>query len=503
MRPTLLIILMAAIATAATAQTKRGKTAQRKPKAKVAVKEAQPDTMFAEPVPTPIPDDRIDTIYYDNEWRRVSNQTFASYCRYALYPGDTALAKRCRTFYSTGELESEGNFVSLANDNDKNSVFDGKHTRYYQNGRRSLVCNYAAGKLDGEYVTYAETGKPTYMCHYAVGKLNGKSATYAENGRPKIECAYRDGQLDGEHTQYFDNGKPAIVSHYAAGNLDGLRTEYYESGLIKSQCTLKDGKKDGMESVFSENAETCTQNLYTAGQPSAHYTVTDKLGNSSTYSTADHAPVYAAPTEADLKTEYKNGVAWPYYNKNGIILGVSQTLVEDVGSYRELQFFLANNSMNNVDIDPAAIEAYIITKKDERKAFKFMAADEYDDKIFKKKKKKAKADLKGKKVVMLRDKDDNLNAALGATMFDESLNTVAAFQKRMVARKSLTEAQRIMADSEVTDLEYLQRTTVHPGEAVSGYLYIDDKKVDELCVDVTANGILYTYKWDLRKKKKD
>ena len=57
------------------------------------------------------------------------------------------------------------------------------------------------------------------------------------------------------------------------------------------------------------------------------------------------------------------------------------------------------------------------------------------------------------------------------------------------------------ADNEAENIEYLQRTTVHPNEAVSGYLLIDDKRTDTLHVDIDINGVTYSYEWDMRKKK--
>ena len=56
----------------------------------------------------------------------------------------------------------------------------------------------------------------------------------------------------------------------------------------------------------------------------------------------------------ERQTEYKNGVAWPYYNKNGLIVGVSNSPVKDnIGNFREIGVFLVNKSMINVELDPA------------------------------------------------------------------------------------------------------------------------------------------------------
>ena len=102
-------------------------------------------------------------------------------------------------------------------------------------------------------------------------------------------------------------------------------------------------------------------------------------GNYSKYSLADKQPVLETPSPSEIVTEYKNGVAWPYYNKNGLI-GASNTIVEDIGGYRQIGLFLVNKSMINLDLDPSQIEIYSV-KKDKRKEFEKISAQEYNDKI--------------------------------------------------------------------------------------------------------------------------
>ena len=44
-----------------------------------------------------IPRDRIDTIYYNKDWRTTSNKAFANYYRLALYPADNTQQKEFKT----------------------------------------------------------------------------------------------------------------------------------------------------------------------------------------------------------------------------------------------------------------------------------------------------------------------------------------------------------------------------------------------------------------------
>lgn len=228
----------------------------------------------------------------------------------------------------------------------------------------------------------------------------------------------------------------------------------------------------------------------------------DADGNYSKYSLTDHQPILETPSPDEILTEYKNGVAWPYYNKNGLIVGVSNSMVdENIGDYREIGVFIVNKSMINVDIDPSQIEIYDM-KGGKHKDFELVGADEYDKKIFKFKKKVAKRAVKNKAIVQT-ERENNVNANLGAQVFDAGTsNTLKDFQTRICRMQQLEDDNRMKySDKMPEDLGYLERTTIHPGEVVSGYLYTTDRKAADLFVKVKIKGIDYLFEWKASKKK--
>lgn len=407
---------------------KRNKTMVHKADtSKVAAASVKTDTL--ETAVTAVPKDVMDTIYYDKQWRVISNKTFAAYYRYALYPADKTATKYFKTFYSGGKLQGEGTFVNLDKTDDTKSVFDGSITYYYPDGEVKEKLEYAGGKENGEH------------------------------------------------------------------------TVYYKNGNIKEHSTMSGGQRTGIYSSFTEDGKVCRLQEYADGKPASFYVVVDMDGNYSKYDIASGKPIFEQPSPSDMKTEYKNGVAWPYYNKNGLIVGVSNTIVEnELGKVREVGLFLVNKSMINVELDPALIEIYYV-KKDKRTDMEFMSADEYDKKTFKKKVKNKKKQLKQKAVVTI-EHEDNVSSNLGASVFDAGTsNTLRAFQERMVKLTKLVEGNQMRyADRSHENLGYLERTTVHPGEVVSGYLYTDDKKVEDLFVKVVVNGMNYIYEWKTEKK---
>lgn len=370
-----------------------------------------------------LPKDRIDTIYYDRNWKVISSKTFASYYRFALYPIDSLLPRYFKTYYASGELQGEGTFISLDERDDSQSL------------------------------------------------------------------------LEGEIVSYFKNGKIQERLFYSSGLQNGEHTAYYENGNIKEHCSLIEGKKNGILSSFTEDGKVCRLTVYKEDAPADFYVITDMDGNYSKYDSETNQVIFETPELKEIQTEYKNGVAWPYYNKNGLIVGVSTSMAKDIGKYREIGIFIVNKSMINVELDPNQMEVSYI-KKGKKGTMKIMPADEYDKKVYKNKKKTAKKEIK-KKVVVANEKEDYVNANLGASVFNAGTShTVKAFQENMIKQKELADENRMRyAERKPEDLGYLERTTVHPGELMTGFVYTETKKVDELFVKLTINGITYTYQW--------
>lgn len=375
------------------------------------------------------PQDRIDTIYYNKNWKVTRNKAFASYYRLALYPADPTTTKEFKTYYMSGELQSEGNFIELDKQDDAKSKFNDGYVAYFKNGDVEERRNYLSGKLDGELTTY------------------------------------------------------------------------YTNGNVKEHSFMKQGVRDGLNATFTEDGKVCTLTPYENNTPEGYYVIVDSEGNYSKYALDTKKPILETPKLTEIETEYKNGVAWPYYNKNGLIVGVSNAMVDNVGSYREIGVFIVNKSMINVDIDPAQIEVYS-KKGQKRKDYKLVAADEYDEKIMKFKKKNAKRNIKHK-VVVENERENNVNANLGAQVFNAGTsNTLKEFQKRVCNLKKIDSSNRMKYSEKMPeDLGYLERTTVHPGEVVSGYLYTSDRKAVDLYVKVKIEGIDYLFNWKEDKKK--
>lgn len=379
------------------------------------------DTVAA-PAPVVIPQDRVDTIYYNKNWKVTTNKAFANYYRLALYPVNPAMQKEFKTYYITGELQAEGSFLELDKSDDANSRFADQYVSYFKDGQ-------------------VEETK-----------------------------SYRDGRLHGEYTVYYHNG--SISKHF----------------------TMNDGMRDGLYASFTEDGRVCTLTPYKANSPEGFYVVVDADGNYSKYSLIDNKPIMETPTLEEMSSEYKNGVAWSYYNKNGLIVGACNSIINTVGDYREVGLYVVNKSMVNVDLDPRQIQVYTM-KGDKYKVYEMVSVDEYNDKIRKYARKNNYA------VGNVRETSVNTN--LGAQVYNAGTsNTLKEFQKRICRMRELDESTRMQStDKQPLDLGYLERTTIHPGEAVTGYLYTSDKKAADLYIRIKINGIEYLFNWKEGKKR--
>ena len=101
------------------------------------------------------------------------------------------------------------------------------------------------------------------------------------------------------------------------------------------------------------------------------------------------------------------------------------------------------------------------------------------------------------------ERENNVNANLGAKVFNAGTsNTLKEFQKRICNLRTIGGNNRMRYSEKMPeDLGYLERTTVHPGEVVSGYLYTSDRKAVDLYVNLKIDGINYLFNWKEDKKK--
>lgn len=406
-----------------------------------------------------------DTLYYDKEWKGVESKAFASYVRVIPKSGDPHFRKPMRDYYITGELQSEGYYLTIDKYDDSKSVFDGDFISYYKNGKVEIKGSRANGKLQGEWI------------------------------------------------------------------------KYREDGLVEMKVSYRDDKPDGLLTKFSEDGELCCQLEYKNGEPVYDWCmVSDQNGNCSKIRTSDNTPIYESPELSERKVEYQRGEAWPYYNKNGIMLGMTNNQVRDYGKWYQISIVVSNNSLFPIDFDPAEITAVLIDKNGEDKELRVYSANDYMKKVrrsqrwamalasFSEGMASASA---GYSSSTTRTTYNGYSSSYGSasaygtggyargtyngtsTYHGSSISTttsyngLAAYQARVIASNRMADYQdALLSERQAKDAGYLKLTTVNPGEAISGYVNVERKKGETLYVYVKINGAVYTFPWNVSKISK-
>ena len=134
-----------------------------------------------------------DTLFYDKNWKGVESKSFASYYRILSGNADSNFGKRFRDYYVTGELQSEGGYISIDKYDDSKSVMDGEWTNYYKSGKIEEKGYRHNGIEEGEYIAYYENGLIKLHCTMKNGKPNGILTQFDEKGDMCSQTEMLDG----------------------------------------------------------------------------------------------------------------------------------------------------------------------------------------------------------------------------------------------------------------------------------------------------------------------
>lgn len=381
---------------------------------------------------------KLDTLYYDKDWKVVKNVLFASYYRIYDASDKSQGRKPFRDYYITGELQSEGGYISLDMEDDSKTVMDGEWTNYYKSG-----------------------------------KVDQKG--FRINGVPEGEEFY-----------------------------------YYEDGSLKIHALYKNGKLDGVLTRILENGD-CVQEQYENGTPKYdYYWYGTKNGLSGKVRYSDKQVIWESPGLNEQKTDYRNGAAYPYYIKNGVKVSMGCTITDYYNDWYQMTIIITNNSLAPIEFDPEKITAVVISTKDEEKPRHVWTADEFYRKVNRAQKFAAismgiAAGLSGVndgKSVSHTNSYSQRDGYSSSTTY--TYNSYEAQLQRTMRMNQLMDWENAMyQEREARSRDYLRRTTINPGEAIYGYVNIEQyhaRKEKGLWVVVDINGAKYPFNWNVAKK---
>ncbi len=395
------------------------------------------------------------TYYYDKNWKGVEREEFAEYKRVLSPSSDKShFANKYRDYYITGEKQGEGEYISIDRYDDAKSVFD------------------------------------------------------------------------GEQTAFFDNG------------LEGLYTEFQGDGTI------------------------CVQLEYSNGKPvHDYYTVSNKLGCVSKYRIADNTPIFSPVNVGMRKTQFIDDMEWEYYECDGILVAMSNDKVYDYGNFISFPIIISNGTMVEINFLPENLTADFIDKKGRRKPMHILTRKEYMAKVdrshawskfFAGMSAAATARAAGTSTSSTDVSSSSQTNSYAYGTYDASANAygasvgaavgpggwgvgasasaaranmhgtssaygssysqnntsvrttnydgAAAYQAYVIERNRVAQYDEALSqEREMHNEGYLKRTTIQPGEKISGLVYAKKGKAQRISATLELNGNSYYFEWDAPK----
>lgn len=226
-------------------------------------------------------------------------------------------------------------------------------------------------------------------------------------------------------------------------------------------------------------------------------------------STICKAQTFIYPQNDSILTEYNDGKFWVYLNKNDFVVGLSCfEEKDDYGKYYHLDIFIKNLSETPIVFQPDSVHSNLLTKKDDTLKLEVYTNEEYQKKI---KRSQAWA-------MALYGISAGINAGTAGyptsystsyssngyayTTITNHYDANAAYQANVAStNQMLTLGQMMDNDRTIREQGYLKTTTIYPDEAIIGYMNIKRKKGKILIVNIPIGDYIYTFKWDVNRKK--
>ena len=431
------------------------------------------------------------TYYYDKNWKGVEREDFAAYKRLlAPAPDSLHYANKYLDFYITGEKQGEGEYITIDRYDDSKSVFDGEQISYYKNGNIASKFFIKNGKQIGSF------------------EMN------------------------------------------------------YENGLLQRKGTMGEKGLEGLYTEFQGDGTICVQMEYRDGKPvDDYYTVSNNLGCVSRYRISDNTPVFSPIDPEKRKTQFINDIEWEYYVSDGLTVAMANDKVYDYGNYISFPIIINNGTMLEIDFLPEKLSADMIDKKGRRKPLEILTRKEYMAKVDRSQSwskffaglgaaaTAAAAGTSTSSTNVSSNSSTNsyaygsydasanaygtsVGAAVGSggwgvgasasaahanmhgsasayghsnTRTNTSVRTTnydgaAAYQAYVIERDRVAQYDEALAqEREAHNEGYLRRTTIQPGEKISGLVYAKKGKGERVSATLILNGLHFYFEWKAPK----
>ena len=217
-----------------------------------------------------------------------------------------------------------------------------------------------------------------------------------------------------------------------------------------------------------------------------------------------------AENDTTVMSEYYDGRIWAYRQIGDFVVGMTNyEEKDDYGKYYQIAIFIKDLGEESVTFDPEDVTSSLSNQRGDTLELQVYTYEEYMKKV---KTSQAWA-------MALLGFSAGLDAgnagyqttyttAYGAggvpyTHVQTTYNHAAASATNMAATTQIMTLSKLMEDDRNTKSHgYLKITTIHPNEGIIGYMNIKRKKGQTMIVNIPVGDNVYSFEWDVTKKKK-
>ena len=407
---------------------------------------------------------KIDTLYYDREWKGVPIKEMADFYRVAFYPSDTLQSKRFRDYYITGELAGDGSFITINRNDDAESVFDGEVNAYYKNGNKSRCYHYSKGVANGTITDYFENGCVASEATMNEGVPNGLMFNFLEDGTYSV-IEFENGNLPYD---YYLRVTPEGYATKIRTATDEVFWEEMSSDQRKSEY-----RNGVLWQYYTQNglivAVTCK-----AVQDRGRYHQIQMIISNNSITPIEFNPEQIGAMMVDKKNDLVAIRVWPYreymsrVNKRQTLEGIAVGLAEGLAT------------MN---------AGYTTSTTNTNSVYGGVASGH------------GTATVYGSNGGYAVGSYDGVGAFVGGSASSSttsSYNASAAYQTMALSQQRMSDfTNKQWQERAAKDKGYLKKTIIYPGETISGFVNIDrPKSTTEVLIHVPICGVSCIFDWE-------
>ncbi|MEQ6121733.1 membrane-binding protein [Reichenbachiella sp. MALMAid0571] len=205
----------------------------------------------------------VKTTYYDEAHEVVKEQYYVNDTI------DNKLEGKYSSFFLSGSLKSEGNYV--------NNEASGIWKYYFENGNLKTTGVFDKGKSTGIWTYYFEQGGKRSEGLLENNKKVGEWVYYFENQEIKSRGKYNQDVREDIWNYFYEDGELKAQAYYDNGV--GIYTEFYSSGKLKMKGLNKNGQSDSLWTYYYETGEKLARGYYKNGLKTGPWKYFFKNGN--------------------------------------------------------------------------------------------------------------------------------------------------------------------------------------------------------------------------------